>query len=381
MPYKSDAQRRYFNANRAELESQGVDVDEWNESSKGKKLPEKVKKEAADGAPPIQATQMAAPQGGLPTGPALNTFENMRQHWLQNVQRANTQTKADWGGQGADVTGFGGTAAGAVYGRELGKPIGSALSNLRKPHRLTRGSMARGGGRGGLIGGLLMALLGNYLGRKPGQAIGSAIAPQQKIPEFMSSPVTTDTVGDVAKLLATKSSEHNLGLKAASLKSLSTTSRSSMPKEKSSMDAKQASGCGGGMKKKKKKMAQADLKKAATAGLQRYIAHLYKQANNQDAPLHYKQSAEARLVKLSQSLAQTGDLWTSLGKVYPEFDAEKRFKVAESLATGMFRWLRKRAMGNMASAGTGAGMMGGGMKMAPSGSQTMPASAGMKMPM
>ena len=49
MPYKSDAQRRYFNANRSKLEGQGVDVDEWNESSKGKKLPEKAKeKEASD---------------------------------------------------------------------------------------------------------------------------------------------------------------------------------------------------------------------------------------------------------------------------------------------------------------------------------------------
>jgi hypothetical protein len=43
MPYKSDAQRRYFNANRAKLEAEGVDVDEWNESSKGKKLPERAK--------------------------------------------------------------------------------------------------------------------------------------------------------------------------------------------------------------------------------------------------------------------------------------------------------------------------------------------------
>lgn len=43
MPFASDRQRRYFNANRAELESQGVDVDEWNSSSRGKKLPEKVK--------------------------------------------------------------------------------------------------------------------------------------------------------------------------------------------------------------------------------------------------------------------------------------------------------------------------------------------------
>ena len=44
MPYKSDAQRRYFNANRDELEAQGVDVDEWNDSSRGKKLPERSKK-------------------------------------------------------------------------------------------------------------------------------------------------------------------------------------------------------------------------------------------------------------------------------------------------------------------------------------------------
>jgi hypothetical protein len=42
LPYKSEAQRRYFNANRDKLEAEGVDVDEWNESSKGKKMPEKV---------------------------------------------------------------------------------------------------------------------------------------------------------------------------------------------------------------------------------------------------------------------------------------------------------------------------------------------------
>ena len=41
MPYKSKAQEAYFNANRAKLEKQGVDVNEWNEASKGKKLPAK----------------------------------------------------------------------------------------------------------------------------------------------------------------------------------------------------------------------------------------------------------------------------------------------------------------------------------------------------
>lgn len=42
MPFKSEAQRRYFNANREKLEREGVDVDEWNAATKGKKLPERV---------------------------------------------------------------------------------------------------------------------------------------------------------------------------------------------------------------------------------------------------------------------------------------------------------------------------------------------------
>ena len=43
MPYSSEAQRKYFNANRKKLEEQGVDVKEWNDSSKGLELPSKVK--------------------------------------------------------------------------------------------------------------------------------------------------------------------------------------------------------------------------------------------------------------------------------------------------------------------------------------------------
>jgi hypothetical protein len=43
MPYKSEAQRKYFNVKRKKLEAQGVDVDEWNSASKGKKMPERVK--------------------------------------------------------------------------------------------------------------------------------------------------------------------------------------------------------------------------------------------------------------------------------------------------------------------------------------------------
>lgn len=48
MPYKSDAQRKFFNANRSKMEAQGVDVDEWNKSSKGMKLPAKAKPSKQD---------------------------------------------------------------------------------------------------------------------------------------------------------------------------------------------------------------------------------------------------------------------------------------------------------------------------------------------
>lgn len=48
MPYKSDKQRKFFNANRKKLEAQGVDVDEFNRASKGKKLPKKAKKRGKD---------------------------------------------------------------------------------------------------------------------------------------------------------------------------------------------------------------------------------------------------------------------------------------------------------------------------------------------
>lgn len=44
MPYKSQKQKRYFNANRAKLEAQGVNVNEWNQASKGMKLPKRAKK-------------------------------------------------------------------------------------------------------------------------------------------------------------------------------------------------------------------------------------------------------------------------------------------------------------------------------------------------
>ncbi len=44
MPYKSDAQRKFFHANKGMLERQGVNISEWDAASKGMKLPEHTKK-------------------------------------------------------------------------------------------------------------------------------------------------------------------------------------------------------------------------------------------------------------------------------------------------------------------------------------------------
>lgn len=46
MPYASRAQAAFFNIHRKQLEKQGVDVDEWNAASKGKKLPKHKSKNA-----------------------------------------------------------------------------------------------------------------------------------------------------------------------------------------------------------------------------------------------------------------------------------------------------------------------------------------------
>lgn len=42
MPYKSEAQRKLFNSKNSPVSKR--EVQEWNQASKGKKLPEKVKK-------------------------------------------------------------------------------------------------------------------------------------------------------------------------------------------------------------------------------------------------------------------------------------------------------------------------------------------------
>ena len=51
MPFRSEAQRRYFEANREKLQRQGVNVSEWEEASKGLTLPERSRPSGLNGKP------------------------------------------------------------------------------------------------------------------------------------------------------------------------------------------------------------------------------------------------------------------------------------------------------------------------------------------
>lgn len=62
MPYKSKKQAAYFNIHKKELEKQGVNVDEWNESSKGLKLPEKSPKPEAEKKSAVRMRHTASPR-------------------------------------------------------------------------------------------------------------------------------------------------------------------------------------------------------------------------------------------------------------------------------------------------------------------------------
>jgi starvation-inducible DNA-binding protein len=82
MPYVSEKQRKFFNVNRDKMEEQGVDVDEWNAKSKGKKLPEKAGRLNMDTAEPTIAILQNLTT--LTTALALTTREA---HW--NVKGPN----------------------------------------------------------------------------------------------------------------------------------------------------------------------------------------------------------------------------------------------------------------------------------------------------
>lgn len=119
MPYKSAAQRGYFNANRAKLEKQGVDVDEWNRASKGKKLPyhkdgEEVHYEAQNPPDPwadphgwggIGPTSGGTPPGGSP--PATGVPIGERTPTPGAGPTGPTTNSNPWGNESAPFSNFG----------------------------------------------------------------------------------------------------------------------------------------------------------------------------------------------------------------------------------------------------------------------------------
>ena len=166
MPYKSDAQRRYFNANRDELEAEGVDVDEWNKSSKGKKLPEKVTKQ----------------------GSTMNAIQELAKQAANEGQAASLGALTG-GGIGA------GLGAASGLGAALGAGAGGVAGMFTDPGENEEGqkksrmlhmlkSMGIGGVGGGLAGAGLATLPlagaagGAALGGLGGAGIGHAMGPQ-----------------------------------------------------------------------------------------------------------------------------------------------------------------------------------------------------------
>ena len=96
MPYKSEAQRKFFNVNRKKLESKGVDVNEWNQTSKGKKLPEKKANTPGQtgnipATPPTSVRPEAAPSANIPR-PARRqtTLADMRGKQAMSTQKVDT---------------------------------------------------------------------------------------------------------------------------------------------------------------------------------------------------------------------------------------------------------------------------------------------------
>lgn len=96
MPYKSEAQRKFFNVNRKKLEAQGVDVDEWNQASKGKKLPEKKANTPGQTGnipvtPPTAVRPEAAPSAYIPR-PARRqtTLADMQGKQAMSTQKVDT---------------------------------------------------------------------------------------------------------------------------------------------------------------------------------------------------------------------------------------------------------------------------------------------------
>lgn len=86
MPYKSLKQERYFNANRDKLERQGVDVDEWNQASKGLDLPMKTTKSTLGGKTFTHHPGRLHEEMGIPEGEKIGVERERKALHAKNSQ-------------------------------------------------------------------------------------------------------------------------------------------------------------------------------------------------------------------------------------------------------------------------------------------------------
>jgi hypothetical protein len=173
MPYKSEAQRKYFNANREKLEGQGVDVDEWNEASKGKKLPEKVKdKEEEKKAFVRSLINYFLKPKNVKDKNLKKEKTNEGNETVIDEKQKNTMQKQAIGILEA-LGALGGAAAGAAHTPEVTSSNNPILNRIRgdvypkenaRIQAALRGALA---GLTGVVGGRAGLAAGTLLGKSP----------------------------------------------------------------------------------------------------------------------------------------------------------------------------------------------------------------------
>ena len=150
MPFRSEAQRRYFMANREKLERQGVDVDEWVDSTGKRKLPERVKKAASGAGLLAPITTLAREVVGLnpPDTALFPSFTDKAQHYLDAREELgrlkDEEQESRWGRR------FRNLGLGAAAGALLGVPKGFIAS--QGDPNITLATGATLGGVGALAG-------------------------------------------------------------------------------------------------------------------------------------------------------------------------------------------------------------------------------------
>lgn len=180
MPYKSDAQRRYFNANRAQLEAQGVDVDEWNAASK---TTAKKKTEKSAGGPQTSLVLNSGIKNPHGADMDIATLAKMAADKAESIVNTNSTgglladylAPGAWGGERAGRTqamadaidedttfnvrhpitsSLGSTALSGLLGAGLGGGIGMGIDRLNSNSngRSTLSGVLTGGAMGALNG-------------------------------------------------------------------------------------------------------------------------------------------------------------------------------------------------------------------------------------